>query len=99
VNPEEAAVADSVPDGVSATAAPTGLPAPTAHPDAVVSGPQTENATVPVGLPAPLFPVTVTVSPFTAPSVIPGWVGVELVADAAALTVTHSPAEPSLDAE
>ncbi len=78
-------------------AVPTDAP-PLAHPDAELSGPQTENDTLPVGVPPVALPVTVTESEVEPASWIELSPGAEVVALSASLTVKHSLAEPSLEA-
>ena len=70
---------------------------PLAHPDAELSGPQTENDTFPVGVPPLAFPVTVTESDVEPASWIELSPGVEVVLLLASVTVKHSLAEPSLE--
>jgi hypothetical protein len=93
----ELAVAVLPVPGVSVTGLPTAIP-PVAQPAALVSGPQTEKVTAPVGLPPVLLPVTVAASVFVAPSVIALLPGVEAVAADAVPTVKHSSPVPSLEA-
>jgi len=79
VNAGEVAVAELPSSG---TAAPTACP-PVAQPEAVVNGPHTKKATVPVGVPLTPSPVTVAESAVESPSVIALPWGDELVVDAA----------------
>ena len=72
---------------------------PLPQPEAELSGPQTENDTLPVGLPPVALPVTVTESAVEPASWIELSPGVEIVALSAWVTVKHSPAEPSLEAK
>jgi hypothetical protein len=93
----ELAVAVLPVPGVSVTGLPTAAP-PVGQPAALVSGPQTENVTVPVGLPAVAFPVTVAPSVLVCPSVIVALPGVDDVGADACVAVKHSSLVPSLDA-
>jgi hypothetical protein len=70
---------------------------PDAQPEALANGPQAKKVTLPVGLPPAGLPATVAVSVFGLSTTTSALAGAEVVVDAALLTVTHSPLEPSLD--
>jgi hypothetical protein len=92
----EVAVALSLGPDVTVTGVPTAAP-PVAQPAALVSGPQTENVTVPPGVPATVLPASVTSSWLAVPTGILALTGLEDVPALAAVTVKHSSLVPSLD--
>ncbi len=84
-------------DGASVPGPPILAP-PLLHPVALGSGPQTANATVPVGLPPVELPPTEAPSVFVDPRVILFEPGVVVVVVPARVTVKHSVLLPSEDA-